>query len=742
MTIQSGSKINRRDFIRVAVMAGGGLMVAFNAAASVMEEHTGVSTTEVEFGDFLKIMPDGTIKFQFVKHEMGQGVSTSLAQLISEELCADWDKVTVEFPLADMKRYENDTNGGFGTGGSCSILYQWDVMRKAGATARQMLIHAAARKWKEDPEQCIAENHFVISKLSGNKLSFGELSQMVTGTDKPKSLKIKDPSQFKLVGKPKAGKLVPAIVTGSLQYGIDVKIPDMLYAVVERCPVFKGRIKHYDGSKALKVNGVRKVFTTTAVAGFQLPAPYFPHDLREGVVVVADSFWAAQKGREALEIVWEEGKNGALSSDDFRALVHQKALHRTDPVGYVGNPNAIADMSQVKRTLRASYVFPQQLHCGMEPMTTVAHVHEDGCDIWLGSQSASLVISEMVRLFGFMEEKVKLYMLPSGGGFGRRAYTDMAVEAAFISREAGNVPVKTIWTREDEHRCNLAHLFQHMEYQVAIGKDNNVHAWYEKELCTYTWGDVYANPQLPGMAYEIPNIRYDFENLSADELVQSSAWRGVIFHGRFLSECFIDEIANDLKIEPLAFRMSLLKEDRDVPVGTEYPVSSVRIRRVLELASGKAGWGKKFERGEGMGIAGCQYGNSYCAVVAKVTVRDRRLIIDKIDVAVDCGKIVNPSGVNQQITGGIIWGLTALFYGGLPIRNGRAVHTNFHQNKLLRMRECPPIDVHFAETNDEKPWNVGEISSPLAVPAVLNAIFAATGKRIRTVPLKEDEFFM
>jgi isoquinoline 1-oxidoreductase beta subunit len=329
-----------------------------------------------------------------------------------------------------------------------------------------------------------------------------------------------------------------------------------------------------------------------------------------------------------------------------------------------------------------------------------------------------------------------VHLLPSGGGFGRRYYPDFAVEAAFISRAAGNIPVKMLWTREDDQTVNLVHHFQHLEYQAALDAGNQLHAWYEKELRTYTWGARNADPALPLMAYDIPNLRYDFEDLIDHELMQSSAWRGVVMHGRCFSECFIDEIAAELKRDPLEFRLSMLKPGRDVYIDPALTISSDRMRRVLELATSRAGWGKKLEQGRGMGICLSPYSNTCVAAVAEVTVLEGKLTIERVTVAVDCGRLINPLGAANQIEGGIVWSLTGLLYGGVPIKNGRAVNSTFAQNKLLRMHECPQIDVHFAGVDAERPWGIGEISTPVGAPAVLNAIFAATGKRIRKLPIE------
>lgn len=729
--------MRRREFIQASI-ASGGLLLSFRAIGETISA-TKVAEGITPIGDFIRITPQGEVLFQLVKHEMGQGVSTAMAQILAEELCADWDKVRIEFPLVDMPRYQHSGNGGHDTGGSCTIIYQYDLLRTAGATARQMLIAAAAHQWNAPPDQCRASNHQVTHGPTARRLSFGELASAAAHLPVPVDVKLKDARQFSLIGKPKVAKLIPDIASGRLQYGLDTQVPGMLYAVVARCPVFKGKLRSYDASDSLKVRGVRKVFTTQPIAGPQFP-PYMPNDIREGVVVVADSFWAARKGRDALKIEWDEGVNAQFSSEDFARLAAEHAMHRTDPTGFIGDENAVADLTDVRRTLRASYVYPHQMHSCMEPLNCTAHTRPDGCEVWMGSQAPNLIVTELQRVLRLPEDKIKVHLMPSGGGFGRRYYPDVAVEAAFISQQAGHVPVKTIWTREDDQLCNFAHHFQHLEYQAALDKENRLHAWYEKEIRTYTWGARYADPQLPAMAYDIPHIRYDFEDLSSRELIQSSAWRGVVSHGRVLSECFIDEIAAELKRDPYEFRLSLLKEGRDVLVGGEHPVSTDRLRRVLVLAAEKAGWGKKMEQGRGMGMAVCPYGNSYCAAVAEITVRDGRLSIDRFTIAVDCGKVINPSGAANQITGGIVWSLTALLYGGVPIRNGRALQSNFHQNKLLRMNECPAMEVHFVGDDAERPWGVGEISTPLGVPAVLNAIFAVTGKRVRTIPLAEDLF--
>ncbi len=730
--------MNRRQFLRSSALATGGLTLSLQMVAGKLAIAKSPDDAVAPIGDFIRITPDGDVLFWCLKHEMGQGVATSMAQVLCEELDADWSKVRIEFPVVDLPRYDNDKNGGYGTGGSCTLIYAYDLLRNAGATARRMLIDAAARIWNVSAAECQAENHWVVHARSSRRAPFGELARRAALLEVPVNVPLKDPKRFSVIGTSKPAKLVPQIVTGRLTYGLDINVPGMLYALVARCPVFKGTLKRYDATRTLQVPGVRKVFTTQAIAGFH-DVMHLPHHIREGVVVIADSFWSALKGKQALEIEWDDGVNAKYGSEDFERLAAARAMQRTAPTGFIGDEDAVADLSRVRKTLRAAYVYPHQLHSCMEPLSCTAHVRDGECEVWLGTQDATLVVRELQKLLGLPQDKIQLRLLPSGGGFGRRAYTDLAVEAAFISREAGNVPIKMVWTREDDQQCNLVHLFQHMEYQAALDQDKRLYALCEKEIRTYTWAARYADPSLPRMAYDIPNLRHDFEDLGREELAQSSAWRGVDMHGKVLSECFIDEIAAEIERDPYEFRLSMLKPGRMVPLSADFSLSSDRMRAVLTVAAEKAGWGKKLPPGRGMGIALMPYANTCCAAVAEVTVAKGTLKVDKITAAIDCGKVVNPSGAEHQIVGGLVWSLTALLYGGAPIKDGRLVYSNFHENKLLRMDECPQFDVHFVNDGNERPGGLGEVSSPLAVPAVLNAIFAATGKRIRKVPIKIEE---
>ncbi|GAA0542933.1 xanthine dehydrogenase family protein molybdopterin-binding subunit [Chitinophaga japonensis] len=726
--------MNRRQFMRVMPLAGGGFMLSFYGLGKTPPamQDTAPTAESAALGDFLSILPGGEVIFNVTRHEMGQGVSTALAMIIAEELCADFRQVSITYPDADPQKY-TEAKGGHGTGGSSTVISMTPILRQAGATAREMLVQAAAAQWNTTPANCYAANHAVIHRKTGQQAGFGTLAAAAAKLPPPASAKLKNSKDFSIIGQPQPGKTLPLLVTGKLAYGMDASVPGMQYALVARCPVFKGKVGSYDAAKALAVKGVSKVVTTRAVAGLQ--GPVYPYDIREGVAIIASSYWAAKKGRDQLTVNWEEGPHAHASIAGFEAMAAQRGGQRIDPVGYTGEVNAIANIDHAKHSLRAGYVFPYMLHSLMEPLNCTAHFKGDSCELWTGTQWPEYITDEIHRIFGIPKEKVLIHLFPSGGGFGRRAFPDAAIEALCISREAGNIPVKVTWTREDDHQTNFAHCYQRLDYQAAWDDNGQLYAWYEKECRTYMWDRTYPATELTSIGYNIPNIRYDFEDLTSQSIIQSTAWRSVMSNGWALSECFVDEVAATLKKDPYAFRLSLLVEGREVNVGRAEKVSNTRLLKVLRLAKEKSDWDHPLPKGRGRGIAAYPYGNSYCAIIAEVTVQDNKVSVDKVICAVDCGMVVNPSGARNQVEGGVVWGLSALLYGGVDIRNGRVTGGNFNRHKVVRIHECPDIEVHFVEAQDEQPWGLGEISNPVTVPAVLNAIYAATGKRVRTLPV-------
>src|SRR5687767_5746312 len=391
--------MKRRDFIKVSTLTGGGLLLSFTAFGNnLIPEGSTQPLSDASLGHFLSINPTGDIMFHFTKHEMGQGVATSMAMIIADELGADWNRIRINFPDADLEKYRNDVHGGHGTGGSNTIIQMMPRLRQSGAVARQLLMEAAAKKWKVNVADCYAENHFIVSKSKQSRVGFGEIAEAASKLPIPTDVKLKDTKAFTIIGKPQAGKLIPKVVTGQNKYGIDTYIPGMLHAVVERCPVYKGKLKSFDATKTLASKGVKKVVTTASVSGVQ--GSLFPYDIRQGVAVLADCFWNAKKGRELLAINWDLGPHATKSLSDFEALAKQKGEHKTDPTGFRGDENAAVNLDHIKQSFFASYIFPYQLHALMEPLNCVAHFKGDSCEFWLGTQSPDHLVDEINRVFG------------------------------------------------------------------------------------------------------------------------------------------------------------------------------------------------------------------------------------------------------------------------------------------------------------------------------------------------------
>ncbi len=733
--------MDRRHFLKASALTGGGLLLQFTGSLTGAGVQAKTRATNgpgvVPVNAFLRIGPDNEILFRVTKHEMGQGVATGMAMILAEELDVDWEKVKLEFGPADLEGYKD--KGGHGTGGSTTILSMWKVLRTMGASARHLLRQAAATQWQVDLSEVSTHQGVLVNGKTGARLPYGDVAARASGFTLPESVPLKNSADFALIGKGLANKIIPDVVRGTHPYGMDVEVPGMLYALIVRCPVFRGKLKRYDATKTLAVKGVKKVISTARLGGVSGGMPYH---IREGVAVLADSFWAAKKGAEALVVEWEAGPNGKRSVADLEAHLREESLRESQPTGFIGSPNAFADVAAVHRLVSAEYAYPYQLHAPMETLNCTARATAHACEIWLGTQGPEYIAGEVNKRLGIPREKITMHLLPSGGGFGRRYYPDVAVEAIYLSREAGGIPVKLVYTREQDFGQNMVHPYSFARYQAAIRDDKTVWAWYVKELRTYTWGATFPYPpELPWIGYDIPNVRFDFKHVEAESLLQSCAWRSVLANGwAFGQECFVDELAHHLAKDPYAFRQELLGEDKETDIGHSHKINARRLRQVMELAVGKSGWKTPLPKGKGRGLAVYPYmhGNSYCAQVAEVTVTQGSFSVDRIVCAVDCGKVVNPELVRNQIEGGILWGLSALRYGGVEVQNGRVLRTNFHQNQIMRHAECPQIEVYFVPS-EEGPYGVGELSPPAAVPAVANALFTATGKRIRKLPVTKED---
>ena len=709
--------LSRRDFLKTGIVIGGGLILGFSLSDSFSEAASQSSAPFIP-NAFIHIRTDDTVTFIVNHSEMGQGVYTSLPMLVNEELQADWSKIKVEAAPVDPA-YNHTEWGIQGTGGSSSVRSEWQRLMKMGATARVMLIAAATDIWKVDPASCRAEKGFVIHDETKKKLSYGQLAEKASQLKPPQDVPLKAEKDYKIIGKSMKRLDTPKKINGKAIFGIDVMIPGMLTAVVVHPPVFGGKVKSINAEKAKAVSGVKSVV-----------------QIKSGIAVVADSFWSAQLGREALEIVWNEGPNANLSTPTLREQYAN--LGKTPGVIARKDGDPSEAFNRATKQISAEYEVPYLAHATMEPLNCGVDLRQDRCDIWTGTQSQTMDRDAAARVAGLKPEQVQIHTLFLGGGFGRRAnpQSDFVVEAVRVAK-AVKKPIQLIWTREDDMRAGY---YRPMWYdRIAAGLDSkgNPIAWrhtivgqsiLEGTPFAQTGRDWIDETSVEGakeVPYEVPNIVVDLHTTRIGVPVQW--WRSVGHsHTAFVVESFMDEIAHATGKDPYEFRRKLL---------AKHP----RQRGVLELAAQKAGWGKPLPAGYGRGIAVHKSFESFIAQVAEVSVAPSgELRVHRVVCSIDCGRVVNPETIAAQMESGIVFGLTAALYGVITLKNGRVEQSNFHDYRMLGIQEMPKVEVYIVQS-EEKPGGVGEPGVPPIAPAVCNAIFAATGKRIRRLPIPIEE---
>lgn len=663
---------------------------------------------------FVRIGSDDSVTVIVNKSEMGQGVYTSLPMLLAEELEADWSKIKVESAPVDAA-YNHTTFGIQMTGGSTSTASEWDRFRKAGATARVMLIGAAAQQWGVDSQALRAENGFVIGPGRGQRASFGSLADAAAKIAAPQDVPLKDPKDFKLIGKATRRLDTPSKVDGSAQFGLDVKIPGMMTAVVARSPVFGGKVASLNADAARAVSGVRNVV--------QIPS---------GVAVIAEGFWPAKLGREKLDIKWDEGQNANLSTTGMREQYASLAKKPGKLARRVGDPAGA--LASAAKTVTAEYEVPYLAHAMMEPLNCVVDLRANSCEIWTGTQFQTVDRMAAAAVAGLKPEQVQIHTTLLGGGFGRRANpaSDFVIEAVQVAK-AAKTPVKVIWTREDDIRGGWYRPMWYDRMQAGVDVSGNPVAWTHtivgqsimEGTAFEAFGikdgiDAASVEGAADLLYGIPNLQVDLHTPKIG--VPVMWWRSVGHsHNGFAVEAFFDEVAHECGKDPFELRRALL-------------ANQPRMRALLELVAEKANWGKPLPTGRGRGIATHFSFDSYVAQVAEVSVDNGRVRVHRVVCAIDCGRVVNPDTVKAQLEGGIIFGLTAALKDEITLDRGRVQQRNFHDYPMLRINEAPEIEVHIMPST-EKPTGVGEPGVPPVAPAVANAIFAATGKRVRKLPI-------
>jgi isoquinoline 1-oxidoreductase beta subunit len=722
------TKLTRRDFIKVSAAAGGGMMVAIHLPGALAE------TAEAESFSpnvFIRILPDNTVTIMSKNPEIGQGIKTMLPMLVAEELEVDFADVRIEQAGLD-ERY-----GPQFAGGSTGTPLNFERCRKAGAAAREMLVAAAAKEWEIEPGDCFAQSGAVHNRYNGKSKKYGELIGAALGMPVPEDPPLKEAKDFRVIGTAQKGVDNLAVVTGRLKYGLDTKVPGMLYAAIEKPPTYGGTVESVDDTRAKAVPGVQEVVV--------IPPADNPTYRVAGVAVLADSTWAAMKGRDALSVEWLDGKHPNESTASLTAQFEDLTKKAGKVIRDDGDVDAA--IAGAANKLEAVYEVPFLSHAPLEPMNCVADVRSDSCEVWAPTQVPGAALGAAAAITGLPQDKITVHMIRAGGGFGRRLMQDYAAEAIYLSWTIKK-PVQVVWTREDDMRHDYYRPAGFHRLRAGTDEGGGLIAWHVHTATTSR--NKFAMSNSPPEQTEvfpdafpaglIPNFRMAYS--AADSSVPTGAWRGPGKNANtFVDQCFLDEIAHAAGKDPVAIRRALLSETRDLPYrdhgGPTY--NTGRLRAVLELAAEKSGWDEKLPEGSGRGIAAHYMFGAYVAEVAEVTVDSSGGVkVDRVVAAIDCGIVINPSGALAQIEGGILHGLSMTFHGEITIDRGMAVQGNFDQYPLLKIGEAPEIEVHFVE-NTETPSGLGEMALPSIPAAVGNAIFAATGKRVRRLPIKAED---
>ena len=723
--------ISRRTFVAQSTIAGAGLLIGVRLSpttAFAQENEKGPTAKLINpFDAYIHVKPDGKISLIVAKSEMGQGIKTGLAMLLAEEAEVDFTSVSVE-----QAETRPDLYAHMGTGGSGSTRENFMPLRRAGATVRELMTAAAAQKWNVPAQECSAKKGSVVHQKSSRQASYGQLVEAAMKLPLPEKVELKNDLDFELIGHATPRVDIPSKVNGSAVFGLDVRVPDMLFAVVARCPTFGGKHAHFEASKAKAVPGVKDVFEIPALGRDMFTAG--------GVVVVADTTWAAMKGRDALAITWDNGAAASESTATLHTSLHAAAGKPGKRIRNDGDVDAV--LSNGAKRVEATYEFPFLAHATMEPMNITVHARSGEAEVWAPTQSPDWVQRTVAKVLDLKPEKVMVHTTLLGGGFGRRYMADYPAEGAQIAKKVGK-PVQLVWSREDDMTHDFYRPAACHQMKGAVDQSGRPLAWSHTIASTSIeayWHPDAGKPEeseiggAEQMPYAIPNVRLEYNHVAS--AVPPLWWRSVehSFNG-FAVECFIDELAAAAGQDPVQFRRTLLVKPANWKAKDEEDPDPARLRAVLELAAEKAGWDKALPKGKGRGIATYHSFGSYIAEVAEVTVDGSDLKIDRMVAAIDCGQIVNPESVRAQAESAIIYGLSAALKNEITVKNGAIEQTNFDGYDPIRIHEAPPIEVYLMTSKDD-PGGMGEPALPPSAPAVANAIFAACGQRVRKLPFQ------
>lgn len=719
---KSQMNASRRSFLKTSAAVTGGLAIGY-PMAEVFGQAKGEPGLVPEMNAWVIVRPDDTVVIRYARSEMGQGSMTSAAQLVAEELEVDWRKVRVEYALANEQVKRKRPWGDMAAVGSRTIRNSQEYLRKAGATARDMLVMAAAQRWGVAPAECVAANSVVTHTPTKRSARYGELALYSLKFDPPKDPKIKDPKDWKIAGKPIPRVDIPATVMGTQRYGIDAQVPGMLYASIAMCPVFGGKVKSFDAAKAMGMRGVKKVMTV---------------DDNTAVVVVADNWWRANQALKAMPIEWDGGENAKVSSASIMEFFKGGLTQSELAVAKAGG-NVDDGIKNAAKTVEAEYFTPYLAHVTMEPQNATVLIKDGRVDVWTSTQNYEATLAAAASVAGVPLDRVHVHPMQLGGGLGRRGAQDYTRQAAQIAKAMEGTPIKLVWSREEDMQHDYYRPASLVRVRGGVDAGGKLIAWDNRisapsiiatllKLPLKGGIDPQAVASYADVPYDVPNVRVDYAQRNGH--VPVGFWR-TVGHSQnpFVRECFVDELAAAAGKDPVQFRREMLQK-----------ADAKRDLMILDAVAKAADWGKPLPAGVFRGIAETEGYGSYTAAVAEVSVNDKNeLKIHRMVIGVDCGYVVNPDNVVAQIQGSFVHGLTAILWGEITIKDGRVEQSNFHDHRMMLLREMPKVEAVLAPTGGF--WGgIGEPAQAAIAPALVNAIGAATGKRIRSLPLAKHGF--
>jgi isoquinoline 1-oxidoreductase beta subunit len=734
--MSSVQKIDRRDFVKLFGLASGGIILGCSVASDSKNFMPSVQIESFQPNLFIHLQKNGNVTLIASRSEMGQGIRTSLASAIADELEADWQYVSVAQAIGHEKYGNQNTDG------SRSVRTRLEPMRKMGATAKMMLITAAAKKWNVAETACKAENHFVINKDTNEQIFFGDLVADAANLPTPneKNIQLKKVEDFKYIGKTLKSVDLKDFTHGTATYGIDIRMPNIKFAAIARSPVTFGSVKSFTKDKAEKIAGVEAIFEMPRLVP---PTGNF-FGMLGGVAVIANNTWAAFQGKLALDIQWNKGPNENFDSDEFKKIL-TKRVQKTGKLvpGARGNVNTAFDTAA--KTVEATYHVPFLVHAPMEVPNATAWFQGDKIEVWAPLQDPQTARSELSHFFEIPVENITVHVTFLGGGFGRKSKSDFVVEAVAISKKI-NAPVQVVWTREDDIQHSFYHATSAQYLKGSIDNNGKVTGWLQrvgfpsivssfKPLSDYGSG-FELNQGFTNNPYAIENFR--LENAKAEAHLRIGWMRSVVhIHSGFGINSFVDELAFAAQKDPVQFHLDLLGEDRIIEGKSKFPFNSKRFKNVLTTTAKMANWGEKLAEGHGLGIAIHYSFYSYVATVVEVSVLEKKVKVENIWTTIDCGLALNKDNITNQLEGAAIFGMSLALYGKISTKEGAVVQNNFFDYQMTRMKDAPKIHINIVDAMHEPPTGVGEPGVPVIAPAICNAIFNATGERVRSLPLTD-----